>query len=78
MTSRLFLGDCDHPWLLADSEDPEVLSGRLAAAAKTGEVVPVVARRTSRDPETTLFVNPSRIPFWFMDEAQPQRVGRIY
>ena len=79
MTNRLHLGYEDKIWLLADSVDVKDLLENLSEAAKTGAVVETSVRRSSNSTtDTSLVINPAVIPYWFVDESQPQRVGRIY
>lgn len=74
MVNRLFLGDKKEAWLLADSENPKDLMENLARAAKEGTIVFVKARRASGGPELQVAINPSVIPFWFVDSMTRQKV----
>ena len=51
----------------------------LSEAAKTDAVVETSVRRSSNSTtDTSLVINPAVIPYWFVDEARPQRVGSLY
>lgn len=79
MTNRLHLAYEDKIWLLADSVDVKDLLENLSEAAKTDAVVETSVRRSSNSTtDTSLVINPAVIPYWFVDEARPQRVGSLY
>ena len=79
MTNRLHLGYEDKIWLLADSVDVKDLLENLSEAAKTDAVVETSVRRSSNSTtDTSLVINPAVIPYWFVDEARPPRVGSLY
>lgn len=79
MTNRLHLGYEDKIRLLADSVDVKDLLENLSEAAKTDAVVETSVRRSSNSTtDTSLVINPAVIPYWFVDEARPQRVGSLY
>lgn len=77
MVNRLYLGSKKDPWLLAESESPNDLMKDLARAAKDKSTLTVKARKASTGPILQITVNPSVIPFWFVETVTKQK-GAVY
>lgn len=63
MSNMLVVGQPERKWVLDESEDAERLAETLAACARDG-----VAVDFKTDDGTTIWLNPSRLAWWYVTE----------